>query len=56
MINQGGVPAIAPVQDTRRYFDYHHTAADTFDKVHIDEIRRVIEVIAPLVYALAQHD
>lgn len=56
MINQRGVPAIAPVQDTHRYFDYHHTAADTFDKVQIDEIRRVVEVVAPLAYALAQHD
>lgn len=55
-INRRGVPAIAPLQDTHRYFDYHHTAADTFDKVRIDEIRRVVEVIAPLVYALAQHD
>jgi Zn-dependent M28 family amino/carboxypeptidase len=55
-INQRGVPAIAPLQDARQYLDYHHTAADTFDKVRIDEIRRVVEVITPLVYALAQHD
>lgn len=32
------------------------TSADTFDKVRIDEMRRVIEVIAFLVYALAQHE
>ena len=55
-INQKGVPAIAPLQDARYYFDYHHTAADTFDKVRIDEIRKVVEGITPLVYALAQHD
>lgn len=53
-INQKGVPAISPLQEARHYFDYHHTAADTFDKVRIDEMRRVVEVIAPLVYALAQ--
>jgi hypothetical protein len=55
-INQKGVPAISPLQDARRYFDYHHSAADTFDKVRIDEMRREIEVIGPLVYALAQHE
>ncbi|HKW87498.1 MAG TPA: M28 family peptidase [Candidatus Acidoferrales bacterium] len=55
-ICEAGVPAIAPLQDGRHYFDYHHTAADTFDKVHIDEIRKIVEVITPLVYALAQHD
>jgi carboxypeptidase Q len=54
-INDKGVPAIAPLQDARHYFDYHHTAADTFDKVRIDEMRRVLEVIAPLAYALAQY-
>ena len=53
-INQKGVPAISPLQDARRYFDYHHTAADTFDKVRIDEMRKVIEVIGSLVYSLAQ--
>ena len=55
-INEKGVPAISPLQDARHYFDYHHTAADTFDKVRMDEMRRVVEVMAPLVYALAQHD
>ena len=55
-INQKGVPAISPLQDARHYFDYHHTAADTFDKVRLDEMRRVIEAITPLVYALAEHD
>lgn len=54
MMNQRGVPAIAPLQEACGYFDYHHTAADTFDKVRIDEIRRVVEAIAPLAYALAQ--
>lgn len=55
-INEKGVPAISPLQDARHYFDYHHTSADTFDKVRIDEMRRVIEVIALLVYGLAQHE
>ncbi len=53
-MNQAGVPAIAPLQDTRHYFDYHHTAADTFDKVRRDELRQNLEIVSALVYALAQ--
>jgi carboxypeptidase Q len=53
-IDKAGVPAISPHQDARHYFDYHHTAADTFDKVHPEELRRNVEVLSNLVYALAQ--
>lgn len=53
-INHAGVPAIAPLQDARHYFNYHHTPADTFDKVRVDELRGVVAVIASLVYALAR--
>ena len=28
-----GVPAFSPIQDSRFYFNYHHTAADTLDKI-----------------------
>src|SRR5262249_44496261 len=48
-----GVPAFAPIQDTRRYFDYHHTAADTLDKVEPQELRENIAVVTVLSYALA---
>ncbi|HEV2297472.1 MAG TPA: M20/M25/M40 family metallo-hydrolase [Candidatus Acidoferrales bacterium] len=53
-INMAGVPAIAPLQDARRYFQYHHTPADTFDKVRAGELRRTLELTAALIYALAQ--
>ena len=51
-----GVPAISPLQDARHYFDFHHTAADTFDKVRIEELRCNLDVISALVYALAQEE
>ena len=47
------VPAFAPIQDTRKYFDYHHTAADTLDKVDPQELRGNIAVVSVLTYALA---
>jgi len=55
-MSKAGVPAISTLQDARHYFEYHHTAADTFDKVRPDELRRNLELIAPLVYSLAQHE
>ena len=55
-MNKAGVPAISPLQDARKYFSYHHTAADTFDKVRASELRQILQLIAPLVYALAQHE
>ena len=48
-----GIPAFAPIQDTRNYFDYHHTAADTFDKVNLQELRENIAVVTVLSFALA---
>jgi carboxypeptidase Q len=53
-IDKGGVPAITPRQDNRHYFDYHHTTADTFDKVRLGELRLNVEAISQLVYAFAQ--
>jgi carboxypeptidase Q len=41
------------VQDSRRYFDYHHTAADTLDKIDPAELRENAAVVSVLAYALA---
>jgi hypothetical protein len=48
-----GVPGFAPMLDVRNYFDYHHTPADTLDKVEPDNMRRHVAVLAALVYFLA---
>jgi carboxypeptidase Q len=48
-----GVPQFAPNQDSRFYFNYHHTAADTFDKVNPQELNENAAVMAVLSYALA---
>jgi len=37
-LNEKGVPGFSPAQDSRFYFNYHHTAADTFDKVDAREL------------------
>ena len=51
-----GVPSFSPLQDGRFYFNYHHTAADTLDKVDPRELQENAAVVAVLAYALAQLD
>lgn len=52
-LTRQGVPSFAPWFDTRTYFNYHHTAADTFDKVSQRELAETGSVMAVLAYALA---
>lgn len=52
-LTQRGVPSFAPWFDTRTYFNYHHTAADTFDKVDPNDLAKAGSVMAVLAYGLA---
>jgi carboxypeptidase Q len=52
-LNEKGVPGSSPAQDSRFYFNYHHTAADTFDKVDARELNENAAVMTVLAYALA---
>jgi carboxypeptidase Q len=52
-LTEKGVPSFAPIQDSRFYFNYHHTAADTFDKVDPKHLNENAAVMAVLAYALA---
>lgn len=49
-----GTPLLAHVVDTDRYFDYHHTAADTLDKVDPTELRKNVASMAWMAWALAE--
>ena len=48
-----GVPNFSPIQDNRFYFNYHHTAADTLDKIDPHELAENAAINAVLAYALA---
>ena len=48
-----GVPSFGPWFDTRTYFNYHHTEADTLDKVNPKELSENASVMAVLAYGLA---
>lgn len=52
-LETAGVPAFSPIQDSRFYFNYHHSAADTLDKVVPKELAENSAVVAVLAYALA---
>jgi carboxypeptidase Q len=52
-MSEAGVPAFGVMQDGRTYFHYHHTAADTLDKVVPSELRENAAAMAVLAYALA---
>ncbi|HLQ13119.1 MAG TPA: M20/M25/M40 family metallo-hydrolase [Steroidobacteraceae bacterium] len=53
-LQAAGVPGFAPLVDTRHYFDYHHTAADTLDKVEPQDLRSQVATMAVLAYFLAE--
>lgn len=50
---QQGVPGFSPIQDVSKYFHYHHTAADTLDKINPQFLRENAAISAVLSYALA---
>jgi len=52
-LEKAGVPAFSPIQDSRFYFNYHHTAADTLDKIVPKELAENSAVVAVVTYALA---
>ena len=47
-----GVPLIGFLCDNQRYFDYHHSANDTFDKINHRELQLGTAAIASLVYLI----
>lgn len=51
-----GVPTFHPIQDGRTYFQYHHTAADTLDKVDPKTLAENAAVNAVFAYAVANSE
>lgn len=49
-----GVVLIGLMPDSQRYFDYHHTASDTFDKVNKRELELGAASMAALIYLIDQ--
>lgn len=52
-IMREGVPGMGLVVDGSRYFWYHHTAADTIDKLSAEEYNKCIATMAVMAYVTA---
>jgi hypothetical protein len=51
-----GTPFVDFVQDATRYFDLHHSADDTLDKVKPEELSQNVAVWAAFLYTVANSD
>jgi carboxypeptidase Q len=54
-LKETGTLLIGLQPDSQRYFDYHHTANDTFDKVNRRELHLGAAAMASLVYLLSEY-
>jgi Zn-dependent M28 family amino/carboxypeptidase len=54
-LEKSGVPCIGFEPDSQRYFDIHHTAQDTFDKINKRELDLGAAAIGALIYLLDKH-
>jgi len=48
-----GVPSLSPISTGEHYFDWHHTQADTVDKVNPSDFKKNTALLAVLAYILA---
>jgi carboxypeptidase Q len=48
-----GVPTLEILSANQKYFDYHHSAADTLDKVDPGELAEAVAAMAVLAYVVA---
>jgi len=52
-MSDAGVPTLGILQDGRTYFHYHHTAADTLDKIVPQDLRENAAAMAVMGFAIA---
>ncbi|MGE5277879.1 MAG: M20/M25/M40 family metallo-hydrolase [Acidobacteriota bacterium] len=52
-LRAAGVPLFSVRQDSSRYFDFHHTANDTFDKIEPESLDRMVAAVATFAYVAA---
>jgi Zn-dependent M28 family amino/carboxypeptidase len=50
LLSEAGMPAVNFAPDGYRYFDYHHTANDTLDKINPDDLKQNTTVYTVFAY------
>jgi carboxypeptidase Q len=53
---RAGIPVLGPRLDATRYFDHHHTANDTLDKVDPQRLNQSVAAFAVAAYLAARED
>jgi len=51
-----GVPGMGLTVESKKYFWYHHTAADTWDKLNIQEFNQCVATMAVMSFVVADMD
>ena len=54
-MRQSGVPLVGYLPDPQRYFDLHHSPADTIDQVNPRELQLGAAAMASLVWLVAEN-
>lgn len=54
-MRQMGMPVATLLQDGTQYFDYHHTANDTLDKIDATDLDQNVAAYVVLSYLIAEH-
>ncbi|MCU0442932.1 MAG: M20/M25/M40 family metallo-hydrolase [Bacteroidia bacterium] len=54
-LRKHGCVLIGYIPDSQRYFDYHHTAIDTFDKINKRELELGAAAISSLAYIISEY-
>jgi hypothetical protein len=54
-LKKQGIPLLALITDSQRYFDYQHAASDTFEAVNKREMQLGSASIAALVYLIDKY-
>jgi len=52
-LTREGVPSMGLTVDGTKYFWYHHTEADTIDKLNRDEVKRCVAAMAVMAFVVA---
>jgi len=56
LLSKAGMPSVHFAANGMRYFDYHHTANDTLDKINPDDYKQNTAVYAVFAYFAAQSE
>lgn len=54
VLRAAGVPQLDVRQDASRYFDYHHTANDTVDKIDPEQLAQVARTFSTITWLVAE--